>query len=162
MDPAPPSGPRSAGQIAALDELDRRILTVLQQDGRISMRALAARLHISRANAYTRVERLERAGVITGYSALVDPIRFGYGLSAYVYLKIEQQSWKAVRDRVLAMAEVEHAALVSGDNDIVLLVRAADAAALRDFVLTGLQEIPQVLGTRTVLIFDESAPRRPR
>jgi DNA-binding Lrp family transcriptional regulator len=146
----------------ALDELDRRIIAVLQQDGRISMRALAAHVHISRANAYSRVERLERAGVITGYTAVVDPVRFGYGLSAYVYLKIEQQSWKAVRDRVLAMAEVEHAALVSGENDIVLLVRAADTAALRDFVLTGLQEIPQVQGTQTVLIFDESARRRPR
>jgi DNA-binding Lrp family transcriptional regulator len=148
--------------MAPLDELDRRIIAALQQDGRISMRALAASLHISRANAYSRVERLEAAGVITGYTAVVDPGRFGYGLSAYVYLRIEQQSWKAVRDRVLAMPEVDHAALVSGENDIVLLVRAADTAALRDFVLTGLQEIPQVQGTQTVLIFDESAPRRPR
>ena len=162
MDSTPPPVDGSAGQMVALDDLDRRIIAVLQQDGRISMRALAVRLHISRANAYTRVERLERAGVIAGYTAIVDPIRFGYGLSAYVYLKIEQQSWKAVRDRLLAMSEVDHAALVSGDDDIVLLVRAADAAALRDFVLTGLQQIPQVLGTRTVLIFDESAPRRPR
>jgi DNA-binding Lrp family transcriptional regulator len=148
--------------MASLDHLDRRIIAALQQDGRISMRALAGQLHISRANAYSRVERLERAGVITGYTAVVDPVRFGYGLSAYVYLKIEQQSWKAVRDRVLAMAEVDHAALVSGENDIVLLIRAADTAALRDFVLTGLQEIPQVLGTQTVLIFDESGPRSPR
>jgi DNA-binding Lrp family transcriptional regulator len=145
--------------MAALDEVDRRIVAALQREGRISMRALAAQLHISRANAYARVERLERAGVITGYSAIVDPVRFGYGLSAYVYLRIEQQSWKAVRDRLLAMVEVEHAALVSGEYDIVLLVRAADAAALRDFVLARLQEIPEVLATQTVLVFDESAPR---
>jgi DNA-binding Lrp family transcriptional regulator len=162
MDPAAGSAAAASGQMARLDELDRRIVAALQRDGRMSMRALAAQLHISRANAYTRVERLQRDGVITGYTAVVDPTRFGYGLSAYVYLKIEQQSWKTVRDRLLAMPEVDHAALVSGENDIVLLVRSADAAALRDFVLTGLQQIPQVLGTQTVLIFDESAPRRPR
>jgi DNA-binding Lrp family transcriptional regulator len=162
MDDPPPAEGRSAGHLAPVDDLDRRIIAALQQDGRMSMRALAALLHISRANAYSRVQRLERAGVIAGYAAVVDPARLGYGLSAYVYLKIQQQSWKAVRDRVLRMAEVDHAALVSGENDIVLLVRAADTAALRDFVLTGLQEIPQVQGTQTVLIFDESAPRRPR
>jgi DNA-binding Lrp family transcriptional regulator len=143
----------------ALDDVDRKIIAALQRDARMSMRALAAHLHISRASAYSRVERLERAGVITGYTATVDPARLGYGLSAYVYLRIEQQSWKAVRDRLLAMVEVEHAALVSGEYDIVLLVRAADAAALRDFVLARVQEIPEVLATQTVLVFDESAPR---
>jgi len=55
---------------------------VLREDGRISMRALGARLHISRSGAYLRVQRLEEAGVITGYSAWVDPQRYGYGLSA--------------------------------------------------------------------------------
>ena len=60
------------------------------------MRALAARVHISRANAYARVARLERDGVITGYVALVDPVRYGYGLSAYVYLDIAQRDRKSV------------------------------------------------------------------
>jgi DNA-binding Lrp family transcriptional regulator len=150
--------PKSAdadGRMAPLDEVDRRIVAALRDDGRQSIRALAAALHISRANAYTRVKRLERSGVITGYTATVDPQRIGHGLSAYVYLKISQQSWKAVRDQVLSIAEVEHAALVSGEYDIVLLVRTPDAPALRDLVLTRLQELPEVLATQTVLIFDE-------
>ncbi len=119
------------------------------------MRALAERLHISRANAYTRVERLHRSGVITGYRAIVDPYRYGYGVSAYVYLKISQHSWKSVRRRMLDIPEVEHGALVSGDNDIVLLVRTRDTIALRDLVLTRFQGMPDVLSTQTVLIFDE-------
>ncbi len=125
------------------------------------MRALAARLHISRASAYARVERLEHDGVITGYAAVVNAERAGFGLAAYVYLKISQHSWKAVRERMLAIDEVEHAALVSGENDLVLLVRTQDAGTLRDLVLNRLQAMPDVLATQTVLIFDELPHRRP-
>ncbi len=141
--------------MAPLDDTDRRIVDALRVDGRMSMRALAAALHISRANAYTRVERLERDGVITGYVATVDPERYGHALSAYVYLKISQQSWKTVREQILTIPEVDHGALVSGEHDIVLLVRARDAASLRDLVLTRLQGMPEVVATRTEMIFDE-------
>lgn len=141
--------------MAPLDATDRRIVDALRGNGRLSMRELAATLHISRANAYTRVQRLERDGVITGYAATVDPQRYGYALSAYVYVRITQQSWKALRDRVRAIPEVAHAALVAGEHDIVLLVRTTDAASLRDLVLTKLQDMPEVQSTRTELIFDE-------
>ena len=143
-----------------MDDTDRLIVEALRADGRMSMRALAARLHLSRANAYARVARLERDGVITGYAALIDPARYGYGLSAYVYLDIAQRSWKSVRSHLLSMPEVDHIALVSGAHDILLRVRARDAAALRDVVLTRLQEIPEVRSTQTVLIFEEATPAR--
>ena len=110
-----------------LGDLDRHVVMLLRANARLSMRALAAELHISRANAYARVERLEKAGVITGYSATINPQKYGYGLSAYVFLKITQQSWKRVRDQVLSIPEVDHAALVSGEHDIMLLVRTRDA-----------------------------------
>jgi DNA-binding Lrp family transcriptional regulator len=57
------------------------------------------------------------------------------------------------------MGEVDHAALVSGEHDIMLLVRTRDAASLRDLVLTRLQGMPEVASTQTVLIFDELSPR---
>jgi DNA-binding Lrp family transcriptional regulator len=157
------SGPQAADdrQMAALDDIDLAILAALRADGRLSMRALAAQLHISRASAYARVERLEAGRVITGYTATVDPRRCGYGLSAYIFLKIAQQSWKTVRRKVLSIPEVDHAALVSGEHDIMLLVRTRDAAALRDVVLTRLQGMPEVASTQTVLIFDEMSPRDP-
>jgi DNA-binding Lrp family transcriptional regulator len=147
----------SGGHIA-LDDTDRRIITALRADGRMSMRSLAVRLHISRASAYARVDRLERSGVITGYAATIDPQRCGYGLSAYVYLKISQHSWKTVRQRVMAIPEVEYGALVAGENDIVLLIRTRDAASLRDLILTNLHEMPDVVSTQTVVIFDELHP----
>jgi DNA-binding Lrp family transcriptional regulator len=153
---ASPDHPR--GQMAPLDETDRLIVEALRADGRLSMRALAARVHLSRANVYTRVARLHRDGVITGYAALIDPVRYGYGLSAYVYLDIAQRSWKAVRRQLLSMPEVDHVALISGEHDILVRVRAHDAASLRDVVLTRLQEMPEIRATQTVLIFEELAP----
>jgi DNA-binding Lrp family transcriptional regulator len=142
--------------MAAMDDVDRLIVDALRADGRLSMRALAERLSISRASAYSRVARLEREGVITGYAALVDPVRYGYALSAYVYLDIAQRSWKSVRGQLLRIPEVDHVALVSGEHDILLRVRARDAVDLRDVVLTRLQEIPEVRTTQTVLIFEEA------
>ena len=138
-----------------LDDTDRALVELLRGDGRAAVRALADELHISRATAYARLDRLQRDGVITGYAAQVDPERYGYGISAYVYLKISQHSWKAVRRRVQQIDEVWHAALVSGENDLVLLVRTRDAASLRDLVLNDLQTMPDVVSTQTVLILDE-------
>ncbi len=139
----------------SLDEVDRAIVTALCEDGRLSIRALAARLHISRAGAYVRVQRLEQTGVITGYTARVDPQRYGLGLSAYVYLNIAQPAWRGLLTKLIAIQEVEHASLVSGDTDIVLLVRTRDVATLRELVLNRFQSMPEVQSTQTVLIFDE-------
>jgi DNA-binding Lrp family transcriptional regulator len=151
----PPDGPARAGQVAPLDDTDRRLVAELRGDGRMSMRVLAERLHISRASAYSRVERLHRDGVITGYSAVIDPERAGFGISAYVYLNITQQSWKQVQQHVRDIPEVWHAALVSGEHDLVLLVRTPDAQAMRELVLNRLQTLPHVVSSHTVLILDE-------
>ncbi len=148
-------GSGSDGQMAVLDDTDRGIVDALVGDGRLSMRALAERLHISRAGVYARVERLERDGVITGYSAVIDPRRYGRPLSAYVNLKVAQRSWKTLSSRLLAIDDVEHATLVSGEYDIVLLVRTRDIGTLRDLVLNRLQDMPEVQSTQTLLIFDD-------
>jgi DNA-binding Lrp family transcriptional regulator len=153
------AGPAANGQMAGLDDLDLQIVAALRADGRLSVRALAASLHVSRANAYARIDRLEKSGVITGYTATINPQKYGYGLSAYVFLKISQQSWKRVSNQVMSIPEVDHAALVSGEHDIMLLVRTRDAAALRDVVLTRLHDMPEIAATQTVLIFEELMPR---
>ena len=149
-----PPNPSPERQVT-LDDVDRAIITRLCDDGRQSMRALAERLHISRASVYARVSRLEDAGIISGYTAVIDPNRLGYGVSAYIYLRIAQHSWKDVRQSIGMIDEVDHAALISGDDDLILLVRTSDAAALRDLVLNRMQTLPGVLSTKTVLILDE-------
>ena len=151
---------RRAARQAPLDDADLRIIDLLRADGRMSMREVAARAHVSRANAYARLDRLRRDGVITGFTATVDPAAYGHGLSAYVTVKIRQRSWKAFRERLADVPEVEHAALVSGDYDMLLLVRTTDAHALRDLVLERLHSLPEVVTTQTLFILDEVTPPR--
>lgn len=138
-----------------LDETDLRILRALFDDGRISMRSLAERLHISRANAYSRTERLREAGVIRAFRADIDPVAAGLGTSAYVTLNLNQPDWRQVRVRLQELPGIVHVALVGGEFDAVLLVRAKDNASLSNLVLNEIQSIPGVVNTRTLLIFDE-------
>ncbi|MFE6777739.1 Lrp/AsnC family transcriptional regulator [Streptomyces sp. NPDC057702] len=139
-----------------LDPIDRDILRMLQTDGRASVRSVAERVHISRANAYARVNRLIDDGVIRGFSARVNQERAGQGASAYITLKIVQNSWRTVRDKLQELPGATHIALVSGDFDVLLLVHTADNRALRELVLTRIQAIPEVLSTRTLLVFEET------
>jgi DNA-binding Lrp family transcriptional regulator len=143
-----------------LDATDRKILEALQADGRISMRALSEMLHISRANTYARVERLRSSGVIRGFHADVDPVASGMGTSAYVMVNLRQAAWREIRDQIRALPGVAHIALVGGEFDVILLVRAVDNADLRRLVLDDIQGIAGVVGTRTLLVFDEPEPLR--
>jgi DNA-binding Lrp family transcriptional regulator len=139
-----------------LDEVDRAVLAELVRDGRVSIRTLAERVHVSRANAYARVDRLVRDGVITGFGARVDPERAGLGTSAFVLLSMEQNAWREVSRQLRTLPYVEHVALVGGDFDALALVRAPDNAALRHVVLERIQDVAGVKATRTWLIFDEA------
>ncbi|PWJ25013.1 DNA-binding Lrp family transcriptional regulator [Branchiibius hedensis] len=139
----------------ALDETDLRILRLLFDDGRMSMRSLAETLHISRANAYARTERLRQEGVIRAFRADIDPVAASLGTSAYVTLNLNQPDWRRVRPRLERLPGVVHVALVGGEFDAVLLVRAKDNASLSHLVLNEIQSIPGVVSTRTLLIFDE-------
>ena len=144
-----------------LDEVDQQIVEELRRDGRLSMRALAERLHISRANAYARVERLESSGVIRGYHADIDPVLAGLRTTAYVTVTLQQAEWRTVRDKLQALQGVEHIGLVGGDFDVILLVRARDNADLRRIVLDQIQGMAGVLNTRTLLVFEEPEVRPP-
>jgi DNA-binding Lrp family transcriptional regulator len=146
-----------AGHMAEVpvDEVDRRMLAELSKDGRLSIRTLAERVHVSRASCYTRFERLQREGVITGFTTVIDPRRIGPTVSAHVYVKISQHSWKDVRRALKLIPEVEHGALISGEYDLVLFVRTRDADSLRELVLDRLQTMANILSTHTILVFDE-------
>ncbi|UED85503.1 Lrp/AsnC family transcriptional regulator [Streptomyces profundus] len=141
-----------------LDAIDEAILRLLRLDGRASIRSIAERVHISRANAYARVNRLVESQVIRGFSARIDHERAGQGACAYITLKIVQDSWRTVREELARLPGVAHIALVSGDFDVLLLVHTADNRQLRELVLTRIQAIPEVLSTRTLLVFEETDP----
>jgi DNA-binding Lrp family transcriptional regulator len=144
-----------AQQPAALDRIDHRILEVLRDDGRISIAALGERVGVSRANAYTRLLRLREEGVIEGFTARVNSRRMGLGVAALVLLSVRQPDWRALRNELVEMPEVEYCALTTGTHDALILVRAPDVETLRDVVLERLQSLPMVQGTQTIFVLDE-------
>lgn len=150
-----PSGPVAGRTAAPLDDIDRQILSRLLGDGRVSVRALAEQVHISRANAYTRIGRLVAEDVISGFTARLNPQRAGLGTSAYVTVTIEQNAWRDISRELREIPYVEHVALVGGDFDVLVLVRTPDNEALRHVVLERVQAIAGVRSTRTWLVFDE-------
>lgn len=141
--------------MSRMDAVDRAILDVLRADSRTSIRDVASRVGISRANAYARVKRMVDTRVIRKFTVDVDHAAIGLGLSAYVHVRTKQNSWKSFRKKVWELEEAAHVALVTGDFDCVILVRARDADHLRELVLERIQALPEVVATQTVLVFEE-------
>jgi Lrp/AsnC family transcriptional regulator, leucine-responsive regulatory protein len=149
-----------AGRNGAPDDVDQRILAALRTDGRMSMSALAEEVGISRATAYTRVENMLAAGVITGFTAQVDPQRVGFGICTLVFVTVRPQTWAAFRSRVVEMTQVEYCAVTTGEHDAMLLVRAVDVAEVHHFVTEVLSVLPEIRAVESVLVMDEVV-RRP-
>lgn len=138
-----------------MDTVDRAILDILRADARTSIREVAHQAGISRASAYARVKRMTDEKVIRRFTVDVDPAAVGLGLSAYVHVRTKQNSWKSFRTKAWQLEEAAHVALVTGDFDCVILVRARDADHLRELVLERIQALPEVVATQTVLVFEE-------
>jgi DNA-binding Lrp family transcriptional regulator len=145
----------SRASVVTLDSIDRQILAVLLADGRSSVREVAERARIGRATAYNRIQRLQQTGVIRGFTVVLDPRKAGAGLAAYVYVKIDQHAWRTLGRLVAALPGVEHVALVSGEFDLLVLVRVHDPSDLRDVVLEQLHAIEGVTATQTTFVLDE-------
>ena len=138
-----------------LDDLDREIVGALQENGRLSVRELAAQVHVSRTTAHARLARLHQDQVITGYHAAVDPRALGLDIVALILLNVDQHAWRSARDQLLQVNGLEYLAFTSGDFDMVALVRAPDIPHLRDVVLVQIQAITEVRNTETIFVLDE-------
>ena len=142
----------------ALDKTDRRILRVLQSDGRISNLKLAEAVHLSPAAVLERVKRLQREGFILGYEARLNPARLGAGLLVFVEILLDRtvhdvmQSFKAA---VQVRPEILEAHLVAGGFDYLLKTRVADMAAYRAFIGSVIWTLPGVRETRTYVVMEE-------
>jgi len=140
---------------AAVDDVDRRLLDVLRDDGRLSINELAGRANVSRANAYQRVNRLRETGVIRRFTVDVDPRALGLSVAAFILVDIEQHSWREMGERILEVPGVEYLGFTTGTFDLILLVRAPDMETLRDVVLYRLQSFPEVRSTQTSFVLEE-------
>ncbi|HTQ17003.1 Lrp/AsnC family transcriptional regulator [Mycobacterium sp.] len=138
-----------------LDEIDRRLIRELTKDGRISMLELAKRAHVSRTHVYSRIEQLQRSGVIEGFTARINLERAGFATSALIALSIQQDSWRGLSEKLRSLRYVERFALVGGDFDVIVVVRTPDNATLRDVVLERIHSLAGIRASRTWLVFEE-------
>ncbi|MDC1222880.1 Lrp/AsnC family transcriptional regulator [Planktomarina temperata] len=140
-----------------LDSTDRKIVSVLQAEGRISNLDLAERVGLSPTPCNRRVKRLEDVGVITGYGARVNQSALGIGVSVMVSVRLSEQGPSDIEEFLVTihrLPEISECLLVAGNLDYVLKVRAVDVEALKDFVLEKLKTIPCVSETTTMLILE--------
>lgn len=145
-------------QDVQLDDVDRRILEVLDANSRVSVNALAGEVNVARATAYQRLARLRETGVIRKFTIEVDQRKVGLPIAALVMIQIEQHSWRAMADRLWEMPGVDWIAFTTGAFDFVVLVRASDVDHLRDVVLGGFQSMPEIRSTQTLFLLDEPVP----
>ena len=138
-----------------LDDVNLAILAELRRNGRISMAALAERVGISRASAYNRVEQMTSAGVIVGFTAMVDPTRVGLDVCALVFVTVHPQSWLPFREAVLQMPEVEYCSITTGEHDAMLLIRSVDIPGVHGFVTGVVAARPEVKSLVSVVVLDE-------
>lgn len=137
-----------------LDPIDWRILKELQSDGRITNVALAARVGLSAPPCLRRVRALEEAGLIRGYTVLVDERALGFQLTAYAMVGLHSQSeadLRAFDNRVLGWPLVREAYMLSGESDYMLKCVSPDLASFQDFVLDALTAAPNVASVKTFL-----------
>lgn len=135
-----------------LDAYDRRILTALQRDGRLTNVQLADEIGLSASPCLRRVRNLEETGVIRGYQARLDPDEVGLGLTVFVGVKVErhhEEEAEAFRQAVLALPEVISAFLVSGESDFLLHVVVPDLRGYERFLTATLLKLPGVSDIRS-------------
>ena len=141
-----------------LDALDRKLLRLLQQDGRIANVDLAERVGLSPTATSERVKRLTREGIIAGYGARLDPQKLGRGFLVFVEVTLDKTT-PDVFDRfasaVTRAPDVLECHLVAGGFDYLIKTRVADMAAYRVFLGDVLLSLPGVRETRTYAVMEE-------
>jgi len=145
-------------QLEDLDRIDRRILEVLQEDGRISNVRLARKVNLTPTPCLERVRRLERDGIIRGYTALLDPQSVGAGLLVFAEISLTHTArdvFRQFRREARRLPEVLDCHLVSGNFDYLIKARVRDMQEYRAFLAEKILALPGVNGSRSYVVMEE-------
>lgn len=141
-----------------LDRLDRRILDVLQRDGRISNLKLAEAVALSPTAVLARTQRLTRDGYILGYEARLNPLLLDAAMLVFVEVLLDRTTpnvFDAFKAAVQVHPEIMECHMVAGGFDYLLKTRMADMTAYREFAGTVLWQLPGIRETRTYAVMEE-------
>lgn len=145
-------------ELPRLDAIDRRILRELQADGRISFTDLAPKVGLTTSPCLERVRRLERAEVIKGYTATLEPRALDAGLLVFIELSLTYTSpdiFGEFKRAVRRLPQILECHLVSGDFDYLLKARIKDMNAYRELLGQILQMLPGVRNSKTLVVMEE-------
>jgi len=135
------------------DEIDLQIINLLQEDSRLSFNRIANNLGISVGTAYNRVKSLEERGVLKGYTAVVDPVRLGFSLTAVILIQAEGKYILDVENEIAKMSNVISVYDITGDFDVAVVARFRDRSGLNAFIKS-LLSMPYVKRTVTNIVLN--------
>ena len=141
-----------------LDRIDRKILSILQEDGRIANLKLAEAVALSPTAVLARVQRLTRDGFILGYEARLNPLKLGAGMLVFVEVLLDRTTpnvFDQFKAAVQVRPEIMECHMVAGGFDYLLKTRSADMNAYRVFAGNVLWQLPGVRETRTYAVMEE-------
>ncbi|MEV0598138.1 MULTISPECIES: Lrp/AsnC family transcriptional regulator [Streptomyces] len=143
----------------AVDALDARILRLLLEQPRTSVREYARILGVARGTVQARLDRLERDGVITAYGPRLSPAALGHPVTAFAHIEVTQGHLEEVAALLAEVPQIIEAFSTTGGGDLLAKVVARDAAHLED-VIQQLINMPGVVRTRTEVALRERVPHR--
>lgn len=140
-----------------LDGFDHRILAILAEEGRLPIVDLARRIGLSKSPTQTRLRRLEAAGVITGYRALIDPVRLGLDHVVFVEVKLNdtrEAALAAFNRAVIQIGEIEEVHMIASHFDYLLKIRTRSISAYRVVLAEKISTLPHVASTSTYVAME--------
>jgi DNA-binding Lrp family transcriptional regulator len=147
-----------------MDAVDRKILAVLQEEGRLTLTELAERVQLSVSPCHRRLRALERDGTIQGYRAVVDPAAFGLTFEALVFVTMRQEDRETLlgfEETVARIPNVVQAQRLFGDPDYLLRIVTADLAAYQQLEDDVLAALPGVQRLNSTLVMKRVVNDRP-
>ncbi|MCW4023368.1 MAG: Lrp/AsnC family transcriptional regulator [archaeon] len=136
-----------------VDEIDRKIIRLLQEDARKSFNKIADSLGIAVGTAYNRVKNLEDSGILKGYTILLDSARLGYGLTSLILIQADGSYLADVEKQLASLDEVICIYDITGDYDMAVVARFKDRGALNNFIKSALK-MPHVSKTVTNVVLN--------
>ncbi len=150
--------------VPPLDEIDLRILALLQENGRMTNAALAEAVGLTPTPMLQRIRKLEQTGVIRGYAALVDPVKVGRPILAFVHVTLKSHGLphhQKLLDIVAELEEVLECHHIAGDEDFLLKVAVRDIAELEGFLLRRLSTSGAIGRVKTTFVLSTSKSSSP-
>ena len=136
-----------------MDEIDIKIISLLQEDSRLSFNRIAKELGISVGTAYNRIRGLEEKGVLKGYTAIIDPVKVGYQLTAIILIQADGKHLLNVESEIARMNNVISVYDITGEFDVAVIARFKDRFDMNKFI-KALLKMPYVKRTVTNVVLN--------